>query len=50
VSLRSLGVPYRMFVFKEKAARTLVCEAGEPVNACTRGVEKDHAPRREQVS
>jgi hypothetical protein len=46
VGLRSLGVPCRMFVFQEKVARALVCEAAERVNACTRGVRKDHAPRQ----
>jgi hypothetical protein len=43
LSLRYLGLPCRMFVFEEKAARTLVCEATERVNACTRTVLERHA-------
>jgi hypothetical protein len=40
VNFRSLGVPCRIFVLKKKVGRTLVCEAAERVNACTRGVRE----------
>jgi hypothetical protein len=43
VSLRSLSVPCRMSVFQEKVDRTFVCEAGERINACTRGVREGDA-------